>query len=120
MGNENKTPANGNAAAMRAALDKAKCVLLVAARFATDNAFTDAEARENLRAADWDGALAEIDAALAAPARNCDVGTEMEQHERFDAFCHNLLCGECPCSRVPDCGVAWANEPFAPEKGGAK
>jgi len=58
--------AHDNAA--REALDKAKCVLLVAARFATDDAFTDAEARENLRDVDWDGALAEIDASLAASA----------------------------------------------------
>ena len=64
--------APGNAAAIREALDKAESVLLVGARFATDNAFTDADARENLRDVDWDGALAKIAAALAAPARNCD------------------------------------------------
>ena len=69
--------APGNAAAMREALDKAECVLLVAARFATDNAFTDAEARENLRDVDWDGALAKIDAAIAERDRLRDIVRRM-------------------------------------------
>lgn len=123
----------GNAAEMREALDKAECVLLVAARFATDNAFTDADARGNLRDVDWDGALAEIDAALAAPARNCDVGTAEEQQERFREFCRRheaagecgigLTQAKCPCWRGPknpDCALAWAQMPFAPAERGAE
>lgn len=62
----------------------------------------------------------ELDSLLksAPPLRNCDVGTEMEQHERFEAFCHKTLCSECPAYGKPFCGVAWTNAPFAPDKKG--
>ena len=102
----------GNAAAMREALYKAKCVLLVAARFATDDAFTDAEARENLRCVDWDGALAEIDAAIAAPARNCDrFATEDEAREAYWAYREPLEFNDKPFVAITE----WL---FAPAEGG--
>ena len=55
--------------------------------------------------------------ALAAPPRNCDVGTAEEQAKRFDAFCGGKNCLECP--RFPDsrCEIAWAQMPY--EEGGA-
>ena len=73
-------------------------------------------------------ALNMIRAALAAPARNCDVGTEEEQSKRFDRFCDlNKYVGDdganwcsqtCPCYNALDCGVKWAQIPY--EEGGAK
>jgi hypothetical protein len=74
-------------------------------------------------------------AALAAPARNCDVGTAEEQTVRYRKFCssHKYLgsdfshiCkgfgkGRCPFfnSRTKSqCELAWAQMPY--EEGGAK
>lgn len=45
---------------VREALDKAECVLLVAARFAQDDHFTQEEKLANLADVDFDGALAAI------------------------------------------------------------
>jgi len=106
----------GNAAAMREALDKAECVLLVAARFATDDAFDDADARENLRDVDWDGALAEIRAALAAPARNCDrFQTADEARDAVKAaFANTMLLDDRQLRAVCD----WLFDPA--QEGGAK
>ena len=71
------------------------------------------------------------DAALAAPARNCDVGTAQEQAERFKTFClpRVLKCSEnskCPakhpCNQIgiQYCQLKWAQMPFAPAEGGAE
>lgn len=67
-------------------------------------------------------------AALAAPPRNCDVGTVKEQSQRFDAFCDehkyvgddgaNWCSRTCPCYNEINCGVQWAQMPY--EEGGAK
>jgi len=64
--------------------------------------------------------------ALAAPPRNCDVGTVEEQLERFDKFCHANIntercCGNCPAFRTTryDCELIWAQMPYEKE-GGAK
>lgn len=64
-------------------------------------------------------------AALAAPPRNCDVGTAMEQGERFAAYCraHKHPESEClPCPLFGQtggyCELAWAQMPY--EEGGAK
>lgn len=64
-------------------------------------------------------------AALATPARNCDVGTELEQQDRFREFCRNYEskgeCGigrskaACPAfqgGRNPDCSLWWAQRPY--------
>jgi len=63
-----------------------------------------------------------IDAALAAPPRNCDVGTIEEQSERKIKFCHNQRgCANCPFSESTTltlCALAWAQMPY--EEGGAK
>lgn len=64
-------------------------------------------------------------AALAAPARNCDVGTAEEQDERFDAFCARYYgtndmsgdnCRICPLSPM-ECKFAWAQMPYEKEGG---
>ena len=63
--------------------------------------------------------------ALAAPPRNCDVGTAEEQFERWQAFCgrHDANCTGCPCDDGHTCTLAycfakWAQMPC--EEGGAK
>ena len=72
-----------------------------------------------------------IKAALSKPPRNCDVGTEQEQQDRFREFCRHYEsegeCGigrseaACPAfqgGRNPDCSLWWAHMPY--QKGGAK
>jgi hypothetical protein len=58
-------------------------------------------------------------AALAAPPRNCDVGTAEEQSARFDKFCyaHRSIekgCGNCPLllNSEPCCELDWAQMPY--------
>ena len=65
-----------------------------------------------------------VNAALAAPPRNCDVGTAEEQEKRFYAFCgyHRFqsgikgMCSSlCPCIRCRDmcnCITTWAQMPY--------
>ena len=65
-----------------------------------------------------------VNAALAAPQRNCDVGTTKEQSARFDAHCRKHMgCLTCPLREkdggVPKhCEFAWAQMPY--EEGGAE
>ena len=81
----------------------------------------------------WDGAIGRIkdiaEAALAAPPRNCDVGTVQEQDERFHRFCvkhHTGSCAGCHnpvgdytvANGVRECALVWAQMPY--EEGGAK
>ena len=69
---------------------------------------------------------AEIDAALAAPPRNCDVGKADEQFERFGPFCNRYDddCTGCPCDTADsswnftNCFARWAQMPY--EEGGVK
>ena len=64
-------------------------------------------------------------AALAAPPRNCDVGTADEQAERYGRYCdkftqNGMHCETCPCCgkiKFGRCEFAWAQMPY--EKGGA-
>ena len=62
--------------------------------------------------------------ALAAPPRNCDVGTPEEQSARFDAHCRKHMgCLTCQLREkdgsVPKhCEFAWAQMPY--EEGEAK
>ena len=66
--------------------------------------------------------IAMAQAALTAPPRNCDIGTEQEQAERYSAFCSRFpKCIGCPCCgkiRYNHCQFVWAQMPF--EEGGAK
>jgi hypothetical protein len=71
----------------------------------------------------------QVDAALAAPPRNCDVGTVKEQDERFHRFCAEHRTGSCAGCHNPvgdytvakgvrECALVWAQMPY--EEGGAK
>ena len=54
-----------------------------------------------------------VNAALAAPPRNCDVGTENEQNERFLKFCTSMDCKRyCPLFKADSCELAWAQMPY--------
>lgn len=77
-----------------------------------------------------DDMIAVVNAALSAPARQCDVGTAAEQEVRFKRFCEShwdlnkpgSACAGCPIvdERVgTECEFAWAQTPYA-EEGGAK
>ena len=102
---------HSNAAAMRKALEAVKDW------FDGDMNGDDAD--------EMDAMLEKVDAALAAPARNCDVGTAEEQEERFDAFCARHYgtndmsrdnCRICPLSPM-GCKLAWAQMPYEKEGG---
>lgn len=65
--------------------------------------------------------------ALAAPPRNCDVGTASEQEDRFAKYCRGSnCCAVCPIrkswdfknGRRPSCAILWAQMPY--EEGGAE
>jgi hypothetical protein len=75
-------------------------------------------------------ALEKIDDALAKPPRNCDVGTEYEQSDRFAEFCrhHEKGCGlgygskgighpkvTCPAFKNIECSIVWAQMPYESE-----
>jgi len=115
-----KSAAHGNAAALREALERIRP--LVRAAGATQYVPE--------RKALVDGALGIIDGALAAPARNCDVGTAEEQAERHERFCAahykadavDAQCFGCPASdkKETDCEFVWGQLPFAQAGGGAK
>ena len=69
-------------------------------------------------------ALDKAKAALAAPPRNCDVGTDEEQSRRYEELCDRHTCGSrCSASGCPmyehDCSpFAWGQMPY--EEGGTK
>ena len=75
----------------------------------------------------FDELMLVIDAALAEPPRNCDVGRAEEQYKRFMNMCNSKdvrQCAECSmrgftlgCSR-DRCFANWAQMPY--EEGGAK
>lgn len=105
----------GNIAAMRAALDK---VLECYKSGAIRTVYNDPESWRH------DDELCylkdDVEAALAAPPRNCDVGAAEEQEERFDEFCssHFKHCSKCPLfDKFRFCQSAWMQLPY--EKEGA-
>lgn len=63
-----------------------------------------------------------VDAALSAPPRNCDVGTDEEQAKRFNSFCKTHLSGirsicsaQCPfvgCRSRFHCLTKWSQMPY--------
>ena len=69
-------------------------------------------------------------AALAAPPRNCDVGTAEEQEKRFHDFCRarhlprmeeSRYCAyKCPLEGDTCCELQWAQMPYIEKEGGAK
>ena len=66
----------------------------------------------------------QVDAALAAPQRNCDVGTATEQAKRMREYCFSKDSLGCPnhclhSLQAIDCFCEWGQMPYN-EKGGAK
>lgn len=66
-----------------------------------------------------------IEEALFAPPRNCDVGTEQEQHRRFQTFCNaHIDCVDCPIkaywTKALSCGILWGQMPYEAEEGDGK
>lgn len=62
-----------------------------------------------------------VNAALAEPVKNCEVGTAEEQAERLHRFCISQDCETCPCNigkADGRCEFAWMQMPY--EEGGAK
>lgn len=100
-----------NMAAMREALEKAR---LFAGCSIQDIVIV------GMGCIDRDKLCAEIDAALAAPPRNCDVGTAVEQEKRFRKICRSAngaVCLGCPVVALEDCGIVWAQLPYEAEEG---
>ncbi len=62
--------------------------------------------------------------ALAAPPRQCDVGTAEEQSERMEkSVCSKHRCVKCPYYRINkhgDCSLEWAQTPCEAEEEGAE
>lgn len=91
---------NGNAVALRGALEYAREVLAL-------NGFVEPVIR--------------CDAALSIPPRQCDVGTPEEQSERFKKFCFDHQapwhgCTNCPVLMSEKCALTWAQMPYTEEK----
>ena len=69
-------------------------------------------------------ALDKAKAALAAPPRNCDVGTDEEQLRRYEDLCDRHTCGSmCSLTGCPmyeyDCSpFSWGQMPY--EEGDTK
>ena len=63
-----------------------------------------------------------IRAALAAPPRNCDVGTAEEQVKRFMRYCNSRVCNrrDCACGYEElfrhKCALKWAQMPYKSAK----
>lgn len=65
---------------------------------------------------------------LAAPPRNCDVGTAEEQAERYGRYCDKFTrdrmhCENCPCCgkiSFGKCEFAWEQMPYEGQEGGAE
>lgn len=97
-----KSSAVGDAAAMREALIEAS----IALSSATHHHLTEDDAKE---------CLAVIESALSKPPRNCDVGTADTQVNRYNEFCMQRACSECPFYVASDllaCGVRWSQMPY--------
>ena len=66
-----------------------------------------------------------IEAALASPPRNCDIGTVQERHRRFLTFCNaHIDCVDCPIkahwTKALSCGILWDQMPYEAEEGGKR
>lgn len=122
----------GNAAAMREALLRCR---EIAIQWQADEAdgvagTTDKPSARSAAEAVIDMEF-EINAALSAPARNCDVGTSDEQDARFSRFCVNKRSGSCSgcpdavggftaANGIRECALVWAQTPYEAEEGGAE
>ena len=118
---------NGNAAAMREALEVAKKAICHHAKhicqsLSWENSNIQSNCADILCAhRDLCEAKTAINAAISAPPRNCDVGTAQEQAIRFDKFCQ--VCEKCPLNekrlniRLVQCEFLWAQMTY--KEGGA-
>ena len=97
-------PPVNNAAAMREALITCRNI---AAWIRSGNASVEA-GLERIQT--------EIDKALSAPARNCDVGTAEEQKIRMADFCKDRKCVDCVFRDTLDCRFDWAQQPYDERK----
>lgn len=93
---------------LREALSKAS----IALSWATHGHLTEDDAKECLEV---------VDAALAEPLRNYEVGTAEEQYERFLQFCDKKIhCEDCPLYErgglVSMCLVRWLQMPYNKEE----
>lgn len=121
----------GNVQKMREALIHARAAICKFAKYQCDslsweNSNMQANCGDGL--CSWRGlcdAKTAINAALVAPARNCDVGTVEEQTARYNKFCcknktTERSCGDCPAYFAyaitkKDCRLAWAQMPYEEE-----
>jgi hypothetical protein len=65
--------------------------------------------------ADYPDVAKKVHAALSQKPRNCDVGTEEEQKQRFDVFCSRGNCDNCPLAEEgvrANCAIRWAQMPY--------
>ena len=104
----------GNAAKMREALRQ---VSRVAVEMTRKTVTGESEDRKTVD--EWALRLCDIvSATLAAPPRNCDVGTDEEQSRRYEELCDRHTCGSrCSASGCPmyehDCSpFAWGQMPY--------
>ena len=111
-----KFSACGDCAKLRDALERARNTLL-GVRDTTDDDYI------------LDGVIncleEYVNPALAAPPRQCDVGTAEEQEVRFDAFCKShghgfdryrtYACENCKFISKYSCELAWAQMPYKKE-----
>ena len=112
---------SGNAAAMRKALLKCR---EIAIQWEADEAAgvagtTDKPESRSAAEAVIDMEF-EINAALAAPPRNCDVGSPQEQADRHRDLClKHGGCATCPRNKkqwsFKDCILEWEQEPYKGE-----
>ena len=66
-----------------------------------------------------------INAALAKPPRQCDVGTAREQDARLWSYCAETRCGDtlcrngnCSLEDIRMCALRWAQMPYEANKKG--
>lgn len=107
--NREKSSQVGNAAKMREALVKSDAAFRLISKSAW---FIDANFSETKKLMDAGNA---IEVALAAPTRNCDVGTPEEQFKRFNMFCFPIKCRECKLyteEDLYDCIFRWLQLPY--------
>lgn len=103
----------GNAAALREALEKVRFYLPYFLQYMRLH-WEDAEAGGY-----YERILEVVNAALSAPARQCDVSTAEEQFVRFrDAMVHECLADEyCRCKDAARCFAQWAQLPYDAKEG---
>ena len=100
-----------NAKEIREALEKA----LVFVQAATFDVIHNGVVYEHTKV------IADVQTALAAPPRNCDVGTVEEQAKRFWRFCNEKDCDECPLPSIKggSCEFFWGQMPYEMVQAGA-